>query len=229
MHAAPAGSPTMRFSPVRLFFAAALVVLVIAVLRWQAVLNWLGNYLILTQPPEHADLILVLGGDFLGPRVYKAADLGREGYAPLVLISGPPYRDRPEGDFAVEDLVKHGYPRSLFAVFGHHEPSTIGEVMALGGELRRRHAKHVIFVTSAYHSRRSGIVLRLFCSGIHFISVPAPDEHYHGNGWWRDPSSRELFYSEWSKIFGSIFIAYPTYRFTHRQVDLPHDPLSKSF
>jgi uncharacterized SAM-binding protein YcdF (DUF218 family) len=158
--------------------------------------------------------------------VFKAAELGRQGFAPIVLISGPPYRDRPEGEFAVEELVKRGYPRDLFAVFGHNEPSTIGEALILRSELARRGAKRVIFVTSAYHSRRCEIVLRMFCPGIHFISAPAPDSHYHADDWWRDPSSRQFFLSEWTKILGSVLIAYPTFRIHHWTVLLPGNLVS---
>lgn len=170
--------------------------------------------MICSQSPREADLILVLGGDFWGPRMLKAADLSLEGYAPLVLISGPPYADgRPEGEYAIEFLAAHGYPKQVFAVFGHQARSTIDEAIALGPELRRRRVKRVILVTSAYHSRRADIVIRLFCdSGIQFISVPASDQLYTPDQWWRDPGSRRLFFSEWSKIIGSVLVAYPKYK-----------------
>jgi uncharacterized SAM-binding protein YcdF (DUF218 family) len=175
----------------------------------------IGYSLICSQTPRQADLIVVLGGDFWGSRVFKAADLALEGYAPLVLISGPPYGSagRPEGEFAIEYLARHGYPRQFFAVFGHHARSTIDEAIALGPELRRRQVKRVILVTSDYHSRRADIVIRLFCnSGIQFISVPASDPQYKPDLWWDDPQSRKTFFSEWSKIAGSVLWVYPAYR-----------------
>jgi len=128
---------------------------------------------------QKADLILVIGGDFYGPMILKGEDLAVQGYAPLVLISGPPYqRGLPEGEFAVNFLEKKGYPRS------------------------------------AYHSRRADIVFRLFCSGIHFISVPAPDSHCDPSRWWNDVSSRRLFFSECLKIASSVFVMYPQYLLT---------------
>jgi uncharacterized SAM-binding protein YcdF (DUF218 family) len=199
----------------RLLLVAGLCALAVGLIRWQTTLNWAGSYLVSSQRPKPSDLILVMGGDFWGPRVVKAAELGRQGLAPLVLISGPPYRDRPEGEFAVDFLVKQGYPRDLFAVFGHHEASTLGEVLALRGELKKRGVKQVIVVTSEYHSRRCALLFRLFCPGIHFISAPAADSHYHPVGWWKDLSSRRLFFSEWSKILGSLLVAYPVYRIRH--------------
>ena len=135
---------------VRGLFLLTLALLALAAIRWQATLNWLGNYLICSDPLEPADLILVMGGDFWGPRVSKAAQLGAQGLAPLVLISGPPYAGRPEGELAIEFLVQQGYPKDKFAVFAHHEPSTLGEVRVLASELARRGVKRVIVVTSSY-------------------------------------------------------------------------------
>jgi uncharacterized SAM-binding protein YcdF (DUF218 family) len=191
-------------------FVLAALCLVLAI-RWRATLTAVGNFLVDSQPPQQADLVLVLGGDFWGPRVLTGAELARLRYAPIVLISGPPYRDRPEGDFAVDFLMDKGYPKELFQVFAHNAQSTIAEANALRGELARRHVKSVLLVTSSYHSRRATIVLTLFCPGVRFISVPAYDSHYHAAGWWNDDSSRQLFYSEWIKILGSVLVAYPTY------------------
>jgi uncharacterized SAM-binding protein YcdF (DUF218 family) len=192
---------------------AAIVVVILlatAAVRWQATLTWLGDFLVDSQPPQPADLVLVLGGDFWGPRVITGADLAIARYAPIVLLSGPPYQDRPEGEAAEDFLVEKGYPRALFQVFAHHAGSTITEAQAIRGELDRRQVKRVLLVTSSYHSRRATIVLTLFCPGVRFISVPAADSHYHVAEWWNDDSSRKLFFSEWAKIAGSVLVAYPS-------------------
>jgi uncharacterized SAM-binding protein YcdF (DUF218 family) len=196
----------------RISLWAAIVVVVLvatAAVRWQATLTYLGDFLVDSQPPQPADLIVVLGGDFCGPRVITGAELAIASYAPIVLLSGPPYKDRPEGEAAVDFLVEKGYPRALFQVFAHHAGSTIAEAKAIRGELERRHVKRVLLVTSSYHSRRATIVLTLFCPGVRFISVPATDPHYHVAEWWNDDSSRKLFFSEWEKIGGSVLLAYP--------------------
>jgi uncharacterized SAM-binding protein YcdF (DUF218 family) len=170
--------------------------------------------LIESQPAHSADLIVVLGGDFWGPRVIKGADLAVEGFAPLVLFSGPPYRDRSEGELAVAFLVARGYPAKLFAVFPHAAKSTIAEARALRDEFARRGARRVILVTSNYHSRRAAIVLELFCPGIDFVSIPAPDPLYDANIWWKEGDSRRLFVSELAKIIGSVLVEYPRYLMT---------------
>jgi hypothetical protein len=141
----------------------------------------------------------------------KGADLAAGGYAPVVLISGGPYRGRPEGELAITFLAERGYSTRGFESFGHHAKSTIEEATALRPELARRGVKRVLLVTASHHARRSAIVFRLFCPGIQFISVPAPDSHFHASTWWMDPGSKTLFFSEWTKILGTVLIAYPKY------------------
>ena len=183
------------------------------VLHRSALCSWIGSSLIRSQTPHSADLILVLGGDFYGPRVLKAAELQSQHYGPLVLISGPPYQEgRPEGEFAIRFLVTQGYSEKSFAVFAHTARSTVQEAIDLAPELRRRHVESAILVTSAYHSRRAYLAMWVFCPGVHFISVPATDRHYNPERWWDDPSSRSLFWSEWAKIFGTVLIEYPKYQ-----------------
>ena len=175
-----------------------------------------GDFLVCSYQPQAADLILVIGGDFYGPRVLKGADLAVQGYAPLVLITGPPYqRGRSESEFAIDFLTSKGYPRTLFQAFGHHANSTAAEATVVGAELRRRKVHRVILVTASYHSRRADIVFRLFNPDIHFISVPATDPHYDPEHWWTDIESRHLFFSECEKIIGTVLITYPRHVFEH--------------
>jgi len=203
---------------VRLITGCLVALLLTAGVRWEATLAALGSFLVCSETPQAADLILVLGGDFYGPRILTAAELALQGYAPRVLISGPPYRGqpaeqaRPEGEFAIAFLARQGYRTDSIESFGHTARSTIEEALALRPELARRGVKRVLLVTSAHHSRRALIVFQMLCSGVHFVSVPAPDPFYHADQWWRDESSRRLFVSEWSKIAASIFVA-PIQRF----------------
>lgn len=191
-----------------------LVVVPLALLaEWRGVLTYLGEFLVSPQSPQSADLIVVLGGNFWGPRVIKGADLAVAGYAPLALISGTPYQhDRFEGEFAIDFLTARGYPKRLFQSFGHHAPSTIAEALVLRPELEQRRVHRVLLVTSAYHSRRAAIVFRLFCPDIRFITIAAAGEEYRPDRWWEDASSRKLFFSEWSKILATVFVVYPVHQ-----------------
>jgi uncharacterized SAM-binding protein YcdF (DUF218 family) len=205
---------SIRFA-VPLAILILLSMVIVFVVQRDSILDWSARFLVFAEPPVHAELILVLGGDFLGPRVFKAAELGADGYAPVVLISGPSYQGRPEGEWAIEYLAKKGHAESFYAVFGHDANSTVDEAVAVCPELKRRAIKRVLLVTSAYHSRRADIVFNMFCPGIKYVSVPADDPHYDPRHYRTDASSSALFRSEWKKIFGTILLAYPRY-FLHR-------------
>jgi uncharacterized SAM-binding protein YcdF (DUF218 family) len=202
-------NPSQLFRSAR----ATVVVACLALICWRfypVPLAAFGQFLVRSDTPEHADAILVLGGDFWGPRVLKGAELGVQGLAPRVLISGPPYQNRPESELAIEFLAGKGYPQTLFLSLPHQARSTIDEAIALAPEMRRLNIHRAILVTRGSHSRRATIVFQLFCPGVHFVSVPATDQ-FNALSWWSDPESRRLFSSEWSKIFGTILWKYPEF------------------
>ncbi len=181
-------------------------------------LTEMAKLLMLSDAPEPADLVLILGGDFWGPRAVKGAELGARGYAPRVLISGPPYANPsisgPESELSIRFLVEKGYPRELFLGFPNSTKSTVDEAIAVCPELRRLGARKVLIVTSAYHSRRANLALRLFCPDVKFRSVGAADSQFQAEGWWKIPAYRAVFFSEWTKIAGTILWSYPKYLLT---------------
>jgi len=128
-------------------------------------LTWTARFLLLSEPAEPADLILVLGGNFYGARALMGAELGASGYAKKVMISGPPYLNQPESELSIRFLVEKGYHRETFISFPNHSNSTISEAIAVCPELRKLRAGRVLVVTSSYHSRRANVVYNLFLAG----------------------------------------------------------------
>lgn len=175
-------------------------------------LPWIGEWLVSSDTPAPADLIVVLGGDFWGRRVTEAAELGRQGYAPHVMISGPNYTQNgvpsPEGDLATQFLVDKGYPRSLFWTFRHHAASTIDEAKVLGPELRRLKAKRILIVTSNYHSRRASLVYHAVLPFAEVRVIGVPEWYFQPESWWKTPVGRHLTQSEWSKIMVTIALGW---------------------
>src|SRR5262249_5871702 len=114
-------------------------------------------------------------------------------------------------EFAIEFLVQKGYPRSLFVSLPIQARSTIEEAIALVPYLQQLSVRRALLVTRASHSRRASIVFRLFCPNVRFRSVPAEDD-FQASNWWTAPSSKDLFYSEWSKIVGTVLWKYPVFR-----------------
>jgi uncharacterized SAM-binding protein YcdF (DUF218 family) len=165
-----------------------------------AILTGLGNFLIRTEPPQKADVIVVLAGDGFGHRILKAAELVKEGYAPKALISGPDGNyGTYECDLAIPFAVKVGYPEAEFLHMENHARSTGEEAKVLVSRLREMGAKRVIVVTSNFHTRRSGIIFRRAAPDLQFMVVASPDEYFAADDWWRNREARKIFLYEWMK------------------------------
>jgi len=190
----------------RFFWVALAGLAVLAGLFHAQLLTALGSYLVKNEPPQKADLVLVLAGGPSGRRILKAAELVRQGYAPKVLVSGAgPIYGLHECDLAIPFAVKAGYPESIFLHFEHEAHSTREEAHATVPELRRLGAKRVLLVTSDYHTRRSARVFRAAAPDITFFVVAAPDEYFTPDGWWHNREGCKIFVEHWAKTVADWF------------------------
>jgi len=184
-----------------ILIALALVI----VLTHSIWMGWLGDSLVDSERPSHADFIVVLGGDPYGHRILKAAELVKEGFAERVLVSGPSgFYGLHEDELAIPFAVRHGYPAVWFNAFQHNAHSTEEEAIALLPDLQKSGAHQVIVVTSDYHSRRALRTLRSHWPGIQIWMVTAPDEYFSAHGWWHTREGRKIFLLEWTKTIASL-------------------------
>jgi hypothetical protein len=84
------------------------------------------------------------------------------------------------------------------------EPS-IASVLA---ELRRRNVRSFLLVTSDYHTARSariyGAAERAMGGGPAMRVVPARDEFFRADSWWRTRQAQKVVFFEWSKTFATV-------------------------
>ncbi len=183
------------------------VVFVIAILTHAWWFPALASVLIRDEPPERADIAVVLAGDQLGNRITKAADLIRNGYVPAALISGPPYFDVHECDAAIAYMVHKGYPAQWFIPFPNSSLSTNDEAVGILAELRRRGVHRFLLVTSAYHTARATRIYRALLraegGGIEFRTVAASDPNFQPSSWWRTREGKKTFFIEWCKTIAT--------------------------
>jgi uncharacterized SAM-binding protein YcdF (DUF218 family) len=190
------------------FCAAVAVLLGIAFLARSLWLPALAYPLIRDDGPAKADIAVVLAGDSFGHRLEKAAQLVKQGFVPVVLVSGPPgMYGRTEADLAIEFIEKKGYPAQWFIPFPDNAHSTREEAGFILGELRRRNVHSFLLVTSDYHSARA---TRIFLAAERSMgyqpqlrSVIANDEYFHANSWWRDRDAQKIVFFEWSKTIAT--------------------------
>jgi uncharacterized SAM-binding protein YcdF (DUF218 family) len=183
---------------------AVAVALVLALITYPIWLTALAGFLVHSDPPVPADMIVVLAGDFTGSRIFTAGSLVRQGFAPKALISGPAgVYGLYESDLAIAMAVHNGYPAAYFLAFPNESKSTASETAALVPELRRLHVHKIDLVTSNFHTRRAAKVFRSQAPDIEVHVVAAPDRYFTTNGWWKDREGRKTFLMEWMKTVGS--------------------------
>jgi uncharacterized SAM-binding protein YcdF (DUF218 family) len=193
------------------FLKFGLALLILAVIAFLARNLWLpgiGYALIRNDGPARAEIAVVLAGDFLGHRLEKAAQLAKQGYVPVVLVSGPPgVYGRTEADLGVEFIQREGYPAQWFIPFPDPAHSTNAEAGYILQELRRRNIHTFLLVTSDFHSARAA---RIFLAKERALSyfpqmrvVAANDEYFHADSWWRDREAQKTVFFEWSKTIAT--------------------------
>jgi uncharacterized SAM-binding protein YcdF (DUF218 family) len=188
--------------------AAALLLIAVLLVFRQQVLIRLGESLVVSDSLERASLIYVFAGDFWGSRVLLGAQLGSEGWAPQVILSGGRYQGRYASDLSVDFAVAHGYPRRLFLPIRLEAQSTVEEAQAMGPIFHRLGAKRIILVTSNFHSRRAAQVFRLFLPEFDFRMEGAADDVFDPEDWWTRPQERHLFFAEYQKMLGTFLVRF---------------------
>ncbi|HVW10757.1 MAG TPA: YdcF family protein [Bryobacteraceae bacterium] len=164
------------------------------------ILRSIGSLLEADGPPVKADAIVVLAGDGKGYRMLKGAELGKQGYAPVVIASNGGHRYlRTESALAIEFAVSHGYPADLFLETHWYAGSTVEEARNDIDLLRSRNVHKVVVVTSAWHTARSGRIYRRLAPDleVHLVGVDDPD--WDNGNWWRSREGKKEFLLEFTK------------------------------
>jgi uncharacterized SAM-binding protein YcdF (DUF218 family) len=148
---------------------------------------------------EHADAILVLGNDnFYGDRASRAAELFRQGWAPVVVASGK--RLRPGADVAAlveHDLIERGVPKESILRCAYDADNTREEAEWLLKIVTERKWKSVILVTSNYHTRRARYIFeKVFGAACTVRVASARDAGFDPEHWWEKRSSAKQFVRE---------------------------------
>jgi hypothetical protein len=188
---APAPPPAPRSRRRLLRLAAVLLPLLLLVFVF---LN-IGRWLVVSDPLQHADAILILSGS-MPARAIEAASLYRRGFAPQVWLThsenvdedldslGIQYLD--ENYYNVQILQKLGVPPDSIRILSAPILNTADEVRVASDELQRTGTSTVIIVTSPAHTRRARSLWRSYAPYGRGIVRPAPQDPYDAGHWWRN-------------------------------------------
>jgi uncharacterized SAM-binding protein YcdF (DUF218 family) len=160
------------------------------------ILSFIGESWIVNESMDHADAVIVLSDDnFYADRVTRAAELMREGKAPVVVASGR--RLRPYAGIAElmqHDLIERGVPKEKIIVFPQDGDDARDEALALLPLVRQKNWHSIMIVTSNYHTRRARYIFRhIFPQDVELATVSAHDGDFDPEEWWeRRTSLKEL-------------------------------------
>jgi uncharacterized SAM-binding protein YcdF (DUF218 family) len=157
---------------------------------------------------EKADVLIVLSGDnFYADRATRAAELFREGKAPLVVASGR--RLRPSAGTAElmeHDLVERGVPKDKILRFAQDGDSTREEAEVLAKLAKTKKWHKAIVVTSNYHTRRARYIFRhVFPQDIEILVASARDGDFDPENWWEKRKSAKVFIREIAGMMVTIW------------------------
>ena len=142
-----------------------IIALLLLFLAWMLLAWFAANRLIVEQPLEHAEAILVLGGSAAYiERTQKAALLFKNGVAPKIFLTNDgtkagwsklEQRNPPYVELAEQSLIGQGIPKENIEILPTITEGTQDEANLLAKTAKERDLKSILLVTSAYHTRRT--------------------------------------------------------------------------
>lgn len=163
---------------------------------------------VIEDPIEKADALIVLSDDnFYADRATRAAELFREGKAPLVVASGRKLRPSAGvAELMEHDLVERGVPRDKILRFAQDGDSMREGAEALAKLAKTKKWRKAIVVTSNYDTRRARYIFRhVFPQDIEISVASARDGDFDPENWWEKRKSTKLFIREIAGMMVTIW------------------------
>lgn len=208
--APPRAKPSLESRRIRRVGRGALVIgafLLAACLSAPWILPAAARFLDCSDPPQHTDYILLLGGD-VGLRPFAAARLLRDGWAERILITQPVltgdrFEGQPSEHGLTERILLHeGLQPEQIVTLPHDVLTTAHEAEALAEFLASHPEATVTILTSRYHTRRAKVVFARELGGrfaqCRFLGTPS--DYFDESNWWRTEEGTRAYVLESVKL-----------------------------
>lgn len=184
----------------------------------EPILSEVGDFLVVSDSLETADVIVVLSGHEAG-RCLKAAELFLQGWSPKVVITKGNYPHEIEQlrRYGIRQLESHEkcdailkflkIPKGAIEIIDGYNRSTADEAQKLRRYMRHQGLRRLIVVTSNFHTRRSRLLFRRVLKGTGTTTVvPAvSDYQFDPEQWWtRRRDSKALLWEYQKLIFYTL-------------------------
>ena len=195
----------MRISHPALFTVATVAVILAVVIGLG--MEYAASFLRVNRP-EHADVILVLGGGMDDSRYWRAVELVKAGYADKIVldaeVGGQKY-GKSNADLANEFVEStHANNTTVCPVYAD---STYGETEDVARCLAPLQVSSVLIVTSDYHTRRAFSIFKArlphYRWSIADAFAPYEDggsPRMPGDNWWKNRRWAKTILEEWQKL-----------------------------
>jgi uncharacterized SAM-binding protein YcdF (DUF218 family) len=161
----------------------------------ERILLAVGDFLVIQDELQPADMIHVLGGDF--DRLDYAVELYHQGYAPRLFVTGCDYIAYKERAVVSGVRPEDIFPDSSWSTTTYEEALELKEFLDSDASIQS-----VIVVSDPYHMRRARWTFRQVLGdqvSIQMAPVPFNLSPYQRR-WWTDENSRQYVEDEYLKI-----------------------------
>ena len=174
----------------------------------------LGAWLVVEDPLEKADAIVVLGGTMY-ERPMEAVELYKEGWAPRIylfrqiadwgeaLLVERNFQYTREVDLQIEVMGRLGVPREVIGILDQAN-STAEEADDVLALVTREKFSRVIVVTSKQHTRRARLVMnrKVNPAGVTVIVRASRFDRSDVDRWWTNRSTLRFTLFETQRLLG---------------------------
>jgi len=177
------------------------IVIIVAILTF-LFLN-AGNFLVTSDKPKNADVIVVLSGD-KGTRTQYAVTLYKQGYANKIIVSGGiVYNKISMAQLMAQQAEELGVP-SENIILEDQADSTFDNATFTKDILIKNDFRSAIIVTSDYHTRRSKMIFNnvFKSSNIKLTYCASEGEYFNKEKWWVSNKSTMIVINEYIKFIG---------------------------
>lgn len=163
---------------------------------------------------EPSDAIVVISGGETRERVEEGARLYRDGWAPLMIMSGAARDEGTANAVAMKQLaVSLGVSANDILV----EPEaldTFENAAKVRVIIEEHRISRFILVTSPYHQRRAALVFSQVLESlpVTIVNHSSLDSAWRKNGWWWNSWARRLTGSELKKIIYTALVPFQDQR-----------------
>jgi uncharacterized SAM-binding protein YcdF (DUF218 family) len=189
---------------VRRILAALAVLVGLAYVGREPLLQAVGSFLVVNDDLRAADAVITIGGN--GPeRVARAIELLGDGYGRYLIVSGGPYGGGRNSALIMQRQALAAGLSAERILVDDRAQSTADNAVGSAALMKDRRLRSAILLTSPYHTRRAAVVFsRVFGrQGLAVRVLAVDDRHFRVERWWTREFERRLVIGEYVKLLAS--------------------------